>query len=202
MPTNYLAWSKNILHSDGYTISAGRANALGLLFVLPVALLCGVPFVLIGYSGLEATEVFAAIIHQNKDVLAKAIDMKWCLFAFVLLSVVLHELIHGIFMAICASKGWKSVSFGFNRKALAPYAHCKEPLTPCKYRISLIMPALLLGALPTLISWRTGNILLLFYGMLFLWTAAGDFIILFLSRKIKTGMLQDHSEKIGFTHIN
>jgi hypothetical protein len=119
----------------------------------------------------------------------------------VVAGMALHELIHGISMAICAHNGWKSVKFGFNPTALAPFAHCKEPLTPKAYRLCLVMPALVQGCLPALVGWYTGNILWLLHGILFTWAAAGDFIILYLSRGIHSGKLQDHPDKIGFILI-
>jgi hypothetical protein len=105
-------------------------------------------------------------------------------------------------MAIFAKNGWRSISFGFNTHAFAPYTHCNEPLTPVDYRISLIMPALLLGEIPVLVGWITGNILFLIYGVLFVWVSAGDVAVFLMSRKIKDGMLQDHPDKIGFIHVH
>ena len=119
----------------------------------------------------------------------------------LLVGIVLHELIHGIVMAAFSKNGWKSVSFGFNVHAFAPYAHCHEQLTPNNYRLSLVMPGILLGDIPVLISWFTGNILFLFFGILFTLSAAGDVMILWMSRKITSGKLQDHPEKIGFVHV-
>ncbi|GHT24433.1 hypothetical protein FACS189430_09340 [Bacteroidia bacterium] len=128
-------------------------------------------------------------------------DNKWWCLLLILFSIALHEAIHGVCMASMASNGWQSVTFGFNLKAMAPYAHCKEPLTPLAYRICLAMPAVVLGDIPALVGWCTGNILWLLYGILFLWAAAGDLIILYLSRNIHAGFLQDHPDKIGFIHL-
>ncbi len=185
-----------------YTIIGWQANLYGLLFVIPVLLLAGIPYLFIWYEpGNSWQESLFSIIHLNKANIQQAIDAKWWLFLLLLAGVVLHELIHGICMAASASNGWKSVSFGFNMKAFAPYAHCKEPLTPDAYRLSLAMPGCLLGDIPVLISWFTGDILFLFFGILFCWAAAGDVIILWMSRKIANGMLQDHPDKVGFVHI-
>jgi len=140
------------------------------------------------------------VIERNLDVIQQMIHAPWLLIFLLAAGIVLHELIHGVCMAAFAKKGWKSVSFGFNIKAIAPYAHCKEPLPPNAYRFSLVMPGILLGDIPVLISWFTGNILFLFFGILFWWAAAGDVMILWLSRNITDGMLQDHPEKIGFIH--
>ena len=185
-----------------YSLSGLRANLYGLLYVIPILLLAGVPFILIWRdAGVGWPDYLLSAVYHNKAIIQQAIDAKWWLFLLLLAGIVLHELIHGIYMAAFAKNGWKSVTFGFNPKAIAPYAHCKEPLSPDAYRLSLVMPGILLGDIPVLISWFTGNILILFFGILFCWAASGDVIVLWLSRKITGGMLQDHPDKIGFIHI-
>ena len=185
-----------------YVISGWQANIYGLIFVIPVLLLAGVPYILIWYeSGERWQDAFLSVIYRNQSVIQQAIDMKWWLLLILLAGIVLHELIHGVCMAISARNGWRSVSFGFNVKAIAPYARCKELLTLNAYRFSLVMPGILLGDVPVLISWFTGNILFLFFGILFYWAASGDIIVLWLSRNITGGMLQDHPDKIGFIHV-
>jgi hypothetical protein len=185
-----------------YTISGRQANCYGLLLAIPVLLIAGIPYILIWCEKeLAWRDSLFFIVDRNREIIQQAIDAKWWLFLSLLAGMVLHELIHGIVMAAFAKNGWKSVSFGFNIKAFAPYAHCKEPLTPDAYRMSLVMPCFLLGDIPVLVSWFTGNIMFLFFGILFTWAAAGDLILLWMSRNITGGMLQDHPEKIGFVHI-
>lgn len=185
-----------------YTLSGRQANFYGLLFVLPILLLTGIPYMMIWYeSGGSWQDGFLSIIYRNQTILQQAINLKWWLLLLLLAGIALHELIHGVCMALSARSGWKSVSFGFNAKVLAPYAHCKEPLTPRAYRISLVMPGILLGDIPVLVSWFTGNILFLFFGILFYWAASADIILLWMSRHITGGMIQDHPEKIGFVHV-
>jgi hypothetical protein len=190
------------MSSKEYTLSGRRANLYGLLFAVPVLLLAGIPYIFIwSEPGHGWPDCLRSIIHLNTAGIQWAIDAKWRLFLLLLAGIVLHELIHGICMAASAGNGWKSVSFGFNAKAIAPYAHCREPLTPDAYRLSLVMPGFLLGDIPVLISWFTGNILFLFFGILFCWAASGDVTVLWMSRNITGGMLQDHPDKAGFVHI-
>lgn len=186
-----------------YTLTGRQVNIYGLLFVLPTLLVAVVPYIFIWYEmerGLPGG--LLSIVDRNWAVIQQFIDAPWLLVLLLLAGIVLHELIHGVSMAAFAKNGWKSVSFGFNIKAIAPYAHCREPLHPNVYRLSLAMPGFLLGDIPVLISWFTGNILFLFFGILFWWAAAGDIIILWMSRKIYDGMLQDHPEKTGFIHVS
>ena len=162
---------------------------------------------LIWYSfGFGLTNGFLPIVFRNMKFIQLVMYTPYWLLLLLpvalLAGIVLHELIHGVCMAIFAKNGWKSVSFGFNIKAFTPYTHCKEPLHPDAYRLSLVMPGFLLGDVPTLISWFTGNILFLLFGLLFCWAAAGDVMILWMSRRITGGVLQDHPEKIGFVHLD
>lgn len=185
-----------------YTIPGWQANTLGLMFVVPVLLVYGIPYFFIWRepdAGLR--DGWLSIIHHNKMLLNNAVSAGWLTVLLLAAGIVLHELIHGMFMAFFAANGWRSVSFGFNIRAFAPYAHCKEPLKPAAYRISAVMPAVLLGDIPAIIGWISGNILVLFFGVLFAWAAAGDWIVLWLSRRIDSGMIQDHPDKIGFIHI-
>ena len=180
-----------------YTISGRQANLWSLLFVAPVLLFDVIPFIFIWCNfGNNLQDTIPSIFYHNTFVI------KYVGFVFLILlsGIVFHELIHGISMAIFAPNGWKSVSFGFNAKAFAPYAHCKEPLKPAAYRTSLVLPGILLGDIPVIISWVTGNIFFLFFGVLFSLAASGDIIIFWISRKIKDGMLQDHPDEIGFIH--
>ena len=189
-------------HGHEYTLSGRQANLYGLLIGIPILLLVTVPYIIIWCDlGRGWPDGLLPVIERNKVIILQAIDFKWYLVVFIFAGILLHELIHGVCMASFAKNGWKSVSFGFNVKAIAPYVHCKEPLHPDVYRFCLVMPGFLLGDVPALISWFTGNILFLLFGILFYWAAAGDIMILWMSRKITSGMLQDHPEKIGFLHV-
>jgi len=189
-----------------YTLSGRQANLYGLLFGIPIILLTIVPYIIIWCDlGKSFPDCFLPVIFRNMTFIQLVLDESLWLFIVpvaLIAGVVLHELIHGICMSAFAGNGWKSVSFEFNLKAFAPYTHCNEPLHPDAYRLSLVMPGFLLGDVPTLISWFTGNVLFLLFGFLFCWVAAGDVMILWMSRKITGGLLQDHPDKIGFVHVD
>ena len=185
-----------------YTIPGGKANLYGLLGILPVAFLYCLVFTLIWrIPGTGLWTGWISVIALNKPLLLKTIDAGWLVLVVILAGIMAHELIHAVFMASFSEKGFRSVSFGFNLKAVAPYTHCKEKLSPLAYRVSLMMPAILLGDLPALAGLITGNILFLFFGIIFTWAATGDFIVLWLGRHLSNGSFQDHPEKIGFIHI-
>ena len=188
-----------------YTLSGRQANLYTLLLAIPILLVDAVPYLIIWCEwGGGWTEGWLSLIYRNMPVIRQVVDAPLWLLSIpiaLLVGIVLHELIHGIVMAAFAKNGWKSVSFGFNARVLAPYTHCNEPLSPNAYRLTLATPGILLGDIPVLISWFTGNILFLFFGIMFTLGATGDIIIFWLSRNITDGLLQDHPEKIGFVHV-
>ena len=117
----------------------------------------------------------------------------------LLVGIAVHELIHGVFFALFASKGWQSIKFGILWKMLTPYCHCKEPLKIKHYNIALLAPLLILGFIPAIIGLIIGNILILFLGIVFSATAAGDIMIYLLIRKENPDhYVQDHPSEAGY----
>jgi len=117
---------------------------------------------------------------------------------FIVLGIVLHELIHGLtFLPFCKN-GFKSIKFGFLKQYFTPYCHCKEPLKLKYYRIGVIMPAIILGFLPSIWAVVTGNFYLLCFGIFFIMGAAGDFMILMtLKNENPEDLVLDHPSEAG-----
>jgi len=175
---------------DGYqkerlTMSGVWANSFSLLILIPIILIFGLPYYLIWVDGSIIESIYGEVSFLT-------------LFAMFILGIVLHELIHGIFFAKYAKNGFKSIKFGILWKYFAPYCHCKEPLNVGNYIVAVIMPTIILGVLPSIISILTGNILLLFIGVIFTVAGAGDILILYSLRKTnKTDFIMDHPSEIG-----
>ena len=120
------------------------------------------------------------------------------LIAFII-GIVIHELVHGIFFAKYATKGFKSVKFGVLWKMLTPYAHCKEPLQIKHYIIALLAPLVLVGILPAILGIVLGNPGLLLFGIIFSGSAAGDIMIYNLIKKENPeDYVQDHPSEAGY----
>jgi hypothetical protein len=120
------------------------------------------------------------------------------LIAVVLLGIVVHELIHAFTWMLLGNKPFSSIKFGFQWKTITPYAHLKESIGITSYRTATLLPGLLLGILPYLLSllFADGN---LFWFSLFHTSAAGgDWLILWLLRKVSAGSLvEDHPTNAG-----
>ncbi len=114
------------------------------------------------------------------------------------LGIIIHELLHGFAFARYANNGFGSVSFGFNLKAFALYAHCKVPLIKSQYIFAAILPGIVLGVVPLIISLFFGSILWYSWSMLFLISALGDILIVVRLINIpKESLISDHPSKIG-----
>lgn len=131
---------------------------------------------------------------------------KWMLFVrdFLLLivsmiiGIILHELIHGLTWALFVNGGIRAIKFGFLKKYLTPYCHCKGYLKVRHYIAGAVMPAIILGILPTLWAFINGSIMIFFLGVYFIVAASGDFLIIFLLRSENfNSYVKDHESLPG-----
>ncbi len=168
------------------TIDLVWANLFGLLILVPIVLLYGLP-----YYFMWKPEIKQIVKSAEPQVVALG-------FLIMILGIVLHEFIHGITWAKYAKAGFKSIKFGVLWKMITPYCHCKEALTVKQYIIGAIMPSVFLGIAPAVIAILIGNISLLIFGMFFTLAACGDFLIINLIRKQNSNdLVQDHPSEAG-----
>jgi hypothetical protein len=174
------------------TIDAAKAQVTSIVYFIPFVILFGPLYYFLWSDG--TLDIFKNLFPKEMNGLTTSAVM----ILVILVGIVLHELIHGITWCLFAKEGFKSIKFGVIWKAVTPYCHCKEPLKVKNYIIGAIMPALLLGILPTILALITGNIQLFAFGMFFTMAAGGDFMMINMIRKLDMDMLtQDHPSKIG-----
>ena len=150
----YYEREKARLEQEGYksydlTTSVLKANVMAILLVLPFAVIF--TFIYLMVNNVTGWD----LIHS-----AMAFDTPWELllyFAIFFILIIVHELIHGVSRAMYAKSGWKSISFGFIAKNLTPYCACNDPLTKFAYIFGAMMPAVILGFIPGIISIVIGN---------------------------------------------
>lgn len=124
------------------------------------------------------------------------------LFIVYIFGIVIHELIHGLFFVIFSKNKFKSVKFGIKPKHGAAYCICTEPLKIKHFIIVTIMPAIILGFIPGLISLILGNIYFLVFSLIFIMGASGDFLVIF--KMIKENKEDYAIDKLGvekYIHI-
>ena len=175
-------------------MSAGAANLFGLIFLIPIILFMGIPYYLIW------PEQFTLVQFKSYFAARDSLTVFDIVIGFMVLffGIVTHELRHGLGWSFYAKKGWKSIRFGIEWKYLTPYCHCAEILPISAYRFGSVLPAIVLGILPSIIAIVSGNLMLMVFGFIFTFAAGGDFLILWMLRKEKpTVFIQDHPDKIG-----
>jgi hypothetical protein len=180
-------------HAEAVTINLIWANIFGIIVMVIAAAIFGLPF----YA------LWAESIQSNAAENSALSTMKTMMVCFVLLffGIILHELIHGAFFALFAKGRFKSVQFGIlpSAKLFTPYCHCKEKLRINHYRMAILMPLLIMGIIPAIISLITGNIYLLLWSIVFITAACGDILIFLKTLKEKRDTwIFDHPTEAGY----
>ena len=181
---------KKELIAKGYeekdlTISVVKANVMAFVLGMPIIILLFILFIYKNQSG-----IYTFSIRDSVGFLV--------LFAIL---VVLHELIHGLFWAIFAKNHLKSIEFGFIASSLTPYCCCKDMLTKSQYIIGGIMPTVILGIIPAVISIFTGSVFWFVMGELMILSGGGDMTILLNLLRYKSDkkeiLYMDHPYECG-----
>lgn len=175
------------------TISLISANIFALILLIVVGLLYLIPYYLIWLRGMGLRELFVSFSENH------SLTVTLLLFPIIILGIVFHELIHGVLWATYAKNGFRSIKFGIMWEMLTPYCHCKEPLTVRQYILGAIMPCIILGIIPAVISLFFGSFYLFLFGLFFTAAAAGDIMVIkMLSNEDKDSYVLDHPSEAGY----
>ena len=185
-------------------IESKKVHIIGILLSFPIIL------IFISIIFLKWDEVFKQNLKEIKESLlifdnkkANTILILLAPNLILVIGIIIHEFIHGIFMALFSKNGWKSVRFGFIKKQLMPFANCLEPLTSKQMLVVSLAPFFILSLLPSLYGMLFGDLFCFFIGFSMTLGAVGDFIYSHLI--FKTGLnnkLLDHKSKVGFIIID
>lgn len=176
------------LHEKGYqekdvTITSGKAMVLGALYGLPFVIVFGLWYrfflieraYLLEVSGIAFYVLFIAIIA---------------------VSVVIHELLHGIGWATASGKGWNVVRF--NIHALMPSCACKAVLKKRAYLAGVLAPFTVLGGGSVLFIFIYPGTVSLLTMMVNFISAGADLLIAFQVLKERDGFIADHPTEAGY----
>jgi hypothetical protein len=152
------------------TLNMVNATFFGVFVLVAAILLFGIPFCFIWPEKIEK------VIDTIRNNYTMGLQERSLMFiknlvivlVIVLPLLIIHELVHGLFYSIFSEKGFKSLKFGFVPRKLIAYCDCTEVLKMNHFRIGTIMPFILMGIIPTIISILIGNIILLFWGIIFI----------------------------------
>ncbi|MEI3894651.1 MULTISPECIES: DUF3267 domain-containing protein [unclassified Bacillus (in: firmicutes)] len=171
----------NNLSKDDATITVEKANKIMIFFSIIITL-----FVFFLYRFIWGVSTWE---NSMQFVLV-------CLTSFV--SIIIHELLHAIGFNFFGKVNWSDIKFGIVWKSLTPYAHCKKAIGINAYRISILMPIVILGILPTFIGLLIGNGFITILGTFMILGGLGDVLIFYLIYSYDANsIVKDHSEKIG-----
>lgn len=168
------------------TVSVVKANVY--------AIITSLPFILI-FLGLF-------FIINGKPVIGESSFVTFIVFwVAYFVSIVVHELIHGITFSIFAKNHWKDIDFGVVWSMLTPYCTCICPIKKSGYLLALLMPGIVLGIIPSIVALFIPSVFLLLFGLLMIVGAGGDLLICFMiikhKSKKKEMLFLDHPTEVG-----
>jgi hypothetical protein len=165
------------------TISPARATLLSLPLAVALAGAVLFPFLLLwGSNPLQALRAVAPLT----------------LLAVFIVSVALHELVHALGWYLASSMPRPHIKFGINWRVLMPYAHATQPLCARTYRLGVVAPGLLLGALPAIVGLSVGSVTLAMWAAAMLAIAAGDLLVIASLWGVPPiALVKDHPTRVG-----
>ena len=196
----YYENQKAELEKEGYkvcdlTTSVVKSNVMAVVLVLPFVAIFTIIYLMV--NNVTAWD----LINSALDF-----DTPWGLllyFVVFFILIIVHELIHGVSRAMYAKSGWKAISFGFIKKYMTPYCTCNEPLTKFGYIFGAMMPAIVLGFIPGIISIVIGNAYVFYMAMVMILAGGGDMFVTYLlitfKSKGKKSIYIDHPYLVGLT---
>lgn len=123
------------LNSVGYLkkdmiLSSSRTMIVGTLYALPLVIIFGFVyrFLLLDH---------ARLLEMN------GLSFYIMFLAIIIVSVIIHECLHGLGWALFSGKSWSSIRFNFH--AMMPSCACRIPLSREKYLIGVLLPVIVLG---------------------------------------------------------
>ena len=178
------------MENQGYSrhnlmIGITAANTIGILIT--------VPFIAV------FAWIYLTVNPVNSINFTVAGPLLFLLLFFAL--IVLHELIHGITWSCFTENHMKDIEFGVMWKYLTPYCTCRKPLKRGQYIIGILMPAIILGFIPAIVSIIAGSLFLLAIAELMIMSGGGDFLIiakaLMYRRQSRDTLFRDHPYEAG-----
>ncbi|WP_300700585.1 hypothetical protein [Bacteroides sp.] len=159
--------TENISHPDGVEVklSAKSINIRGLIyfFILLIAGTCLFVYVWDEFSSYNIGYRMGTIGKQFKD---------GGFILFLLLLALVYMLIQTGVLYWFSGKNRKSLRWQGSLTGVGFYLTC--PITLKYYRVALLLPGILLGLLPTIHGFCTGNAIVFYMGMFGLLTASAD----------------------------
>jgi hypothetical protein len=167
------------------TMSVVRATLIGLGWLPLAAFLALGPFVL-RWGGAP----LAAVLPEPPAFPA--------LLLLLGVSILAHESLHALGFLVFGGVPRSSVRLGFQRRTLTPFAACSAPVAAGAYRKAALLPAAVLGVLPSIVGVISGLPALTLWGWVMLALAGGDLAAVWAIRRVPgASMVLDHPSRVG-----
>lgn len=178
------------LKNEGYeqhnlTMSALFGNIIAFVIAIPIIFIMAAGYMAVNGGleiNLESTNCFILCIG-------------------IILFTVVHELIHGVTWAAFAKNHWKAISFGFIVQYLTPYCSCNAPMKKYQIIMGALMPTIVLGVIPGIVTIFTGNSIIWLLAMIMVLGGGGDMAcvikVMSYRGKKKEKLYIDHPYELG-----
>ena len=168
---------------NSYTFSALEANVWSIPIIIAIAILFFGSFYII----------------YGKEFLLDGLRSNYLrLYFFIPIFITgcfFHELLHALGFIWFGRVNFSNIKFGVIWKYITPYAYCRIPVSAKVYKISLLMPLIILGIIPYFVSIIWGLLWLNIYSTIFSMLAGGDLLVFFAIKKVDGELLlEDHPE--------
>lgn len=165
------------------TIPSGKAMVLGIVYALPFVITLGLLYRFLLIERAHLSEVGGLSFYIM-------------FIAIIAISVVIHELLHGIGWAISSGRGWSVVRF--NISALMPSCACKAALTRGQYLVGVLLPFLVLGTGSAVFLFLyPGTVSVLTMAVNFV-AAGADLLIALRAARERGALIADHPTEAGY----
>jgi hypothetical protein len=158
-----------------HSLSAFRANVLGFLLPVPLALIY---IVLYALSFSYFPRIALPSLLSGRTLFVPLYFIAF--FSALLVLSFLHELIHLFFFLIFSKEGRKSVTIG--TRMLTPYAYSIEALSIGAYRLSMIAPFFLLLVPLGFLSFFLKDPFSFLITLIMIISTGGDWVSLWITR--------------------
>jgi hypothetical protein len=109
--------------------------------------------------------------------------------------LVCHELLHAFGAIVFGKLSLKDIKFGINLKQAMLYCHIKKPMRVNAYRVAILLPVIITGIIPLIISAIFGNLFLVTVFSFMVSGGAADIIMFFsLAQVDKNTLVEDHAK--------
>lgn len=176
------------LKASGYseklvTVKPARAILGGLLCALPFAAVFGAMYRLLLTDRAHLSD-------------AAGIGFYAMFIGIVIVSALVHELLHGLGWALAGGRGWGAVRFNFS--ALMPSCACTAALGRWQYIAGVLAPFVLLGGGSVVFMFvYPGTVSVLTMLVNFLLSGA-DLLIAFSAMRERGALIADHPTQAGY----